>query len=71
MIVRKILTKAIGDGPTIAASVVEKPIGDGLLITTVAATATRIFFGLRAVCVGQQSALLTSMSSVYLMNLPA
>ena len=48
----------------------KKPIGDGLLITTVVATAAVIFFGLRAVGVGQQGALLTSMSLVYLMSLP-
>ena len=50
---------------------IKKPIGDGLLITTVAATAAEIFFGLTAVVVGQQGALLTSMLLVYLMSLPA
>ena len=50
---------------------IKKPIGDGLLITTVAATAAEIFFGLMAVVVGQQGALLTSMLLVYLMSLPA
>ena len=49
---------------------IKKPIGDGLLITTVAATAAGIFFGLRAVGVRQQSALLTSALLVYLMSLP-
>ena len=50
---------------------IKKPIGDGLLITTVAATAAEMFFGLTAVVVGQQGALLTSMLLVYLMSLPA
>ena len=50
---------------------IKKPIGDGLLITTVASTAAEIFFGLTAVVVGQQGALLTSMLLVYLMSLPA
>ena len=48
----------------------KKPIGDGLLITTVAATTTGIFFGLRGVGVGQQGALLTSALLVYLVSLP-
>ena len=33
---------------------IKKPIGDGLLITTIAATVAGIFFGLRRVGVGQQ-----------------
>ena len=49
---------------------IRKSIGDGLLKTPVAATAAGIFFGLRAVGVGQQGVLLTSTSLVYLMLLP-
>ena len=45
--------------------------GDGLLITTVTYTATIIFFGLRALGIGQQGALLTSTSLVSFMFLPA
>ena len=48
----------------------KKPIGDGLLIITVAATAAEIFFGLRAVGIGQQGALLISTLLVYLISLP-
>ena len=36
--------KPIDDGSTVDATVAKKPIGDGLLITTVTAIATRIFF---------------------------
>ena len=57
--------KPIDDGSTVDATVAKKPIGDGLLITTVTAIATGIFFGLRALGVGQQRALLTSTSFVY------
>ena len=46
-------------------------LGDGLLITTVTSTAAVIFFGLRALGVGQQGALLTSTSLVPYMFLPA
>ena len=46
-------------------------LGDGLLITTVTSTAAAIFFGLRALGIGQQGALLTSMSLVSFMFLPA
>ena len=66
----KNIKKHIGDVLTVAAMVAKKPNGDGLLITIVAATTTAIFFGLRALGVGQQGALLISMSLVYLMSLP-
>ena len=46
-------------------------LGDGLLITTVTSTAAVICFGLRALEVGQQGALLTSTSLVSYMFLPA
>ena len=45
--------------------------GDGLLITTVTSAAAVIFFGLKALGVGQQGALLTSTSLVSFMFLPA
>ena len=44
---------------------------DEASITTVAATAAVIFFGLRTLGVGQQGALLTSRSLVSFMFLPA
>ena len=47
-----------------------EPIGEGLLKTTVAATAAGIFLGLRAVGVGQPSAIFTSTSLVCFMSLP-
>ena len=58
---------------TVAATTVKELIAfeDGLLITIVAATAAVILFGLSAVGVGQQSALLTSTSLVHFMFLPA
>ena len=66
----------IEDEPSITnvtATADKEPIflGDGLLITTVTSTAAIIFFGLRALGVGQQGALLTSMSLVSYMFLPA
>ena len=64
------IKKPIEDGPTVAAAVTEKSIGDGVLITTVAATAIRIFFGLREIGAVQHDALLTSTSLVWLMSLP-
>ena len=57
----------------VAATADKEPIsfGDGLLITTVISTAAVIFFGLRALDVAQQGALLTSTSLVSFMFLPA
>ena len=60
--------KPTWDRPTVASTVAKKP--DGLPMTSAAATAIGIFLGLRAVGVGQQRALLTSTSLVYLMSLP-
>ena len=56
-----------------AATADKEPIsfGDGLLITTVISTAAVIFFGLRALNIAQQGALLTSTSLVSFMFLPA
>ena len=68
---QKNIKKPINDRSTIdarAATVDAKPIGDGLLITTVVATTVGIFFGLRAVGMGQHNALLTSTSLVYLLS---
>ena len=50
---------------------VEKPIGDGLLITTVASTTVRIFYTLRAAGVRQHNALITSKSLACFMSLHA
>ena len=47
----------------------EKPITDGLLITTVAATTVGIFFSLRAMGMVQNVALITSTSLALLMSL--
>ena len=60
----------IEDGPTVAFTGTEKPIGDELIITTIAATVVGIFFGLRAMGAGQHNALLTSTSLVWLFSLP-
>ena len=52
--------KTIDDGTTVDATAAKKPIGDGLIIITVAATTTVTFFGLRLVGMRQGNALLTS-----------
>ena len=64
------IKKPIEDGPTVAAKTAEKPIGDGLIITTVAATTVGIFFGLRAIDAVQHDALITPTLLVWLMSLP-
>ena len=56
------------DGSTVDATAAKKPIGDGLLITTVTAMAAGICFGLRTVGIEQQGALLTSTSFVYFLS---
>ena len=56
------------DGSTVDATAAKKPIGDGLLITTVTAMAAGICFGLRTVRTEQQGALLTSTSFVYFLS---
>ena len=58
------------DEATAATTVAEKPTGDGLLITTIAATIAGIFFSLRAIGVVPNDALVTSTSLVWLMSLP-
>ena len=52
-----------------AATVDEEPIGDGLLITTVATATAGIFFSLRAMGLVQHDALLMSTSLAWLMSL--
>ena len=52
--------------PTVAS---EKPIGDGLFITTIATVTVGIFFSLRAMGLVQHGALLASTSLVWLMSL--
>ena len=64
---QKNIKKPFGDEvsiTTVVATATKEPIGDNLLITTIAATAAVIFFGLRAVGIGQQGALLISTSLV-------
>ena len=64
----------IEDEASITTALVDKePItfGDGLLITTLTSMTAVIFFGLRALGVGQQGALLTYTSLVSFMFLPA
>ena len=56
------------DGSTVDATAAKKPIGDGLLITTVTVMAAGICFGLRTVGIEQQGALLTSTSFVYFLS---
>ena len=60
--------KPIEHGPTVVS---EKPIADGLFITTIATVTVGIFFSLRAMGLVQNDALLASTSLVWLMSLPA
>ena len=48
----------------------EKPFGDGMIISTVAATTAVIFFGLRLVGVRQGNVLLTSTFLAWFMSFP-
>ena len=64
------IKKLIEGGSTVVATVAEKPIGDGLFKTTIAATTVGIFFGLRAMDAVQHGALFTSTSLVWLLSLP-
>ena len=52
------------------ATAAKKPIGDGLIITTVTTTTAVIFFGQRLVGMRQGNALLTSTSLALFMSLP-
>ena len=65
---QKNIEKPINDRYTVDTTAAKEPIGDGPLITNVAATTVRIFFGLRAVGMGQHDALLTPRSFVYLLS---
>ena len=56
------IKEPIEHGPIITGTTAEEP--DGLIITTVATMAAGIFFGLRAMCLGQHDALITSTSLV-------
>ena len=58
------------DGSTVDATAIKKPIGDGLIITTVTATTAIIFFSLRLVGMRQGNVLLTSMLLAWFMSLP-
>ena len=62
--------KTIDDRSTVDAAAAKKPIGDGLIIITVAATTAVIFFGLRLVGMRQGNALLTSTSLAWFLSLP-
>ena len=62
--------KVIGDGSTVDATAAKKLIGDGLIITTVAATTAVMFFILRLVGMRQGHALLTPTSLACFMSLP-
>ena len=66
----KNIKKCIDDGSTVDATAAKKPIGDGLLITTVASTTIGTFCALRAAGVGQGNPLLTSTSMACFMSLP-
>ena len=65
---QKNIKKPIDDGSTIGD--VRKPIGDGLLITTVASTPVGIFYALRAAGVGQHKALFRFTLLVWFLSLP-
>ena len=67
---QKNIQKPIDDGSTIDATAAKKPIGNGLLITTVAFTTVGIFYAVRAAGVGQHNALSTSSSLAWFMSLP-
>ena len=60
------IKKPFEDGPTTDN---EKSIGDGPLITTIAAATVGIFFSLRAMGLVQHDVLLMSASFVWLMSL--
>ena len=54
----------------VGAAAAKKPIGDGMIITTIAATTAVIFCGLRLVGIRQGNAFLTSASLTWFMSLP-
>ena len=61
------IKKSVEHGPTVGA---EKPIGDGLFITTVVTATIGIFFILMAMGLVKQDKLLASTSLVWLISLP-
>ena len=67
---QKNIKKLIDDGSTVDTTTSKKPMGDELLINTVASTIVGIFFALKAAGVGQHNALLTSTSLAWFMSLP-
>ena len=67
---QKNIKKLIDDGSTVDTTTSKKPMGDELLINTVASTTVGIFFVLKAAGVGQHNALLTSTSLAWFMSLP-
>ena len=58
------------DESTVAATVTEKPIRDGIIITTMAAMTVGIFLGLRTIGAAQHDALLASTPWAWLMSFP-
>ena len=62
--------KPTDDGSTVDTMAVKKPIGDGLVITTVTARTVVIFFGLRPVGLRQGNVLLRSTSLAWFMSSP-
>ena len=67
---QKNIKKTIDDGSIVDATAVKhaKPIGDGLLITTVVSTTVGIFYALREAGLGQHNADLTSTSLACFMS---
>ena len=61
--------KNIKNPPEPTVDDVKEPIGDGLLIATLAAMTTTIFFGLKVVGIIQDKTLSTSSSLLYLLSL--
>ena len=66
---QKNIKKPVDDRSTVDATAATKPIGGGLLITTVASTIVGIFYALWVASVGQTNASLTSTSLAWLMSL--
>ena len=67
---QKNIKKLIDNESTVDTTTSKKPVGDELLINTVASTTVGIFFALKAAGVGQHNALLTSTSLAWFMSLP-
>ena len=67
MIAQENIEKPVKHGPVIADTTAEEP--DGLIIVTVTVMTARMFFGIRAMGLGQHDALITSTSLVWLRSL--